>query len=509
MPCISNTVFNIKIMPRLLFRQFPLLGMLFFILTGYAQDSLVQKIFYYPSNQYQLNPNQLISMTKLPETLLTSFAYRIVIEGHADSRGKVEYNNLLSQKRAVVIKDILLSKGIPDSLITIEVKGVSQPLVSNDTKSGRALNRRSVINLFLNAKLLSEVNTPGSLSDLYALIAPSPQRFCIDVERDTFLVGEKGTIVHYKANTIKSSKVKCPCLTIELNEYFDKADLILNNLTTTSDGDVLQSGGMIKLSGYCDSEPYSLKPSEFLTVMVPADTILPDMRLFSADRKNSKDYLNWQIDTADMGGLEFFDWDGMRWACGLGVKESTAKCPFFFCQIKHFFTKLWNLDFRRKYNPADRMNNRQSDRERAIIKKYDFKEQDLLSALQTSKENSKKDVLKYYMYKNYSWEYRNIDRYEPGIDFITFKVTNKPDTSTDIKIIYKNTKTVVPSFEKKSSYIFEKIENNVPIWVVGLRYINEEIYLALLATNTGQNTVTIDFKKVTVDELKAQLKVLN
>lgn len=63
------------------------------------------------------------------------------IVGHTDSNGSDDYNQNLSQRRANAVKSYLSSKGVTASMNAVG-KGESKPVASNDTKSGRAENRR-------------------------------------------------------------------------------------------------------------------------------------------------------------------------------------------------------------------------------------------------------------------------------------------------------------------------------------------------------------------------------
>lgn len=70
---------------------------------------------------------------------------KIRIEGHTDDIGSMEYNLRLSGNRAKSIKDHLVEMGINQSRITTAGLGYTQPIASNDTEEGRALNRRAEI----------------------------------------------------------------------------------------------------------------------------------------------------------------------------------------------------------------------------------------------------------------------------------------------------------------------------------------------------------------------------
>ena len=67
---------------------------------------------------------------------------RINIVGHTDNTGNDSINNPLSRDRAASTRDYLVSQGVPYERITIDGRGSSQPVASNDSASGRARNRR-------------------------------------------------------------------------------------------------------------------------------------------------------------------------------------------------------------------------------------------------------------------------------------------------------------------------------------------------------------------------------
>ncbi len=64
------------------------------------------------------------------------------VEGHTDSNGPEAYNQSLSERRANSVKDYLTSKGVASSSLRAVGKGESSPVSSNDTRAGRAENRR-------------------------------------------------------------------------------------------------------------------------------------------------------------------------------------------------------------------------------------------------------------------------------------------------------------------------------------------------------------------------------
>ena len=69
---------------------------------------------------------------------------RVVVEvaGHTDSTGSETYNQGLSERRANSVKDYLTSQGVTATRLSAKGYGEAQPVASNDTKEGRAENRR-------------------------------------------------------------------------------------------------------------------------------------------------------------------------------------------------------------------------------------------------------------------------------------------------------------------------------------------------------------------------------
>ena len=66
----------------------------------------------------------------------------IAIEGFTDSTGSKDVNQQLSEKRAWAVKAALVSRGISSTRIDARGYGPAFPVASNDSASGRQLNRR-------------------------------------------------------------------------------------------------------------------------------------------------------------------------------------------------------------------------------------------------------------------------------------------------------------------------------------------------------------------------------
>jgi len=84
------------------------------------------------------------------QALLTASAAgrKVVVTGHSDARGAPELKSMLSAQRAEILRDWLLSRGLPAAAIsTVESREDREPIADNKTAAGRASNRRAIATL--------------------------------------------------------------------------------------------------------------------------------------------------------------------------------------------------------------------------------------------------------------------------------------------------------------------------------------------------------------------------
>ena len=66
--------------------------------------------------------------------------------GHTDSQGAESYNQGLSERRAQAVSDYFATAGsVPRQTMQVSGMGETEPLADNNTETGRALNRRVVV----------------------------------------------------------------------------------------------------------------------------------------------------------------------------------------------------------------------------------------------------------------------------------------------------------------------------------------------------------------------------
>jgi len=89
-----------------------------------------------------LPPSAMTAIDRLAQ-LMTVYPERSVrIEGHTDSAGDDSANQVLSERRAVAVRDALLARGVDATRIEAVGYGETRPIADNGTPAGRQKNRR-------------------------------------------------------------------------------------------------------------------------------------------------------------------------------------------------------------------------------------------------------------------------------------------------------------------------------------------------------------------------------
>ena len=72
---------------------------------------------------------------------------RVEISGHTDNRGSDDYNQKLSQDRAEVVVNDLVTHGIDKTRLEFKGYGEAQPIAANNSEPNMQLNRRTELKI--------------------------------------------------------------------------------------------------------------------------------------------------------------------------------------------------------------------------------------------------------------------------------------------------------------------------------------------------------------------------
>ena len=113
---------------------------------GSQQDFVVNvgdRVFF-STDSTELSPQSIATLDKQAQWLRTYSQYTFTIEGHADERGTREYNIALGARRAEVVHDYLVSRGVQAHRMHTISYGKERPVAVCDDISCWSQNRRAV-----------------------------------------------------------------------------------------------------------------------------------------------------------------------------------------------------------------------------------------------------------------------------------------------------------------------------------------------------------------------------
>jgi hypothetical protein len=516
---------------------------------------------YFEVDQYYLTADERTSLDDfILQQKSRSHDFSVRITGHTDSDASNDYNMKLSEKRvrnvALYFKDI-----VANDRVHLDWLGEENPLNNNAGKEEKKLNRR--VEIVVEHYVPDRVEDTGDIKELYKMLEQKKQRFCIHPKGDTTLVLDQGTIIYFPPEPF--GKLDIPCIEIRAKEFYRKSDMILENLSTTSNGRLLESDGMVYIEATVKDQTLELKDGKKVIVLMPADSIRKDMQGFNGVRDPHSEIIDWQTNADN-------DFTGLSVPPGAPCYDfgrpptpiNCDRCKFFFCRIKRFDEALEgmssrakrtdNKDFRRCQRKIRRMRNdisvpinwEDSDLQRCaeldslfkaygvnnreelmvamnkdLMDKYGVKTlaelQDTLRKEKIAKiesnlmsGNLNQSDLRYYLYNSNQLGWINTDAFSKLTgERITMTTNLEIDKQTDCKVAFKGVRGILPSGTTETNFSFYNVPENNDCWLIGMRFRNGKVYLSMKKTQTTKKVEMAPFIEVTLDELKKALSVLD
>lgn len=456
---------------------------------------------------------------------------QIRLVGHTDSDGSDAYNVQLSRRRVEEVRDYLLKLGYSRDQIVMDFKGENVPVGDNATDEGKAQNRRVTIEW--------EFDEQGDIRDLYKLLEQEEQEFCFDPKKDAILTLSQGTIIMIPAGTYITSCSKC--VTLRTKEIYKQSDMIMENLSTTSNGRLLETGGMIYTEVEdCNGNRLDIRPGKRMSILLPTENPRDDMELFYGERDPHSDLMNWIRANEQQGG------GGMRLLNDYGdcrekelvkIPPCGERCGIFFCRLfgridetaKGMVNRDQHLDnkefrrcqrnLRKGLSPSTEVRNGNCDSLYAEYGVSNWQElQDKLRKIEVKRQEEalkngqgSANSLSFYVANVSRTGWMNCDAftgYEPN-DLISMRTALLHNREEDSQLIFKDRRSAMKPDASGSTAKFSAILPGLAVWLLHLKYSGNRIFIGLKGTTTQENGGNVEMREVTLDGLKTELRKLD
>ncbi|MDQ3049112.1 MAG: OmpA family protein [Bacteroidota bacterium] len=510
-------------------------------MDSYAQEEMLQRSLYFETGKSGLSEVSKSELDSIIDSLHRYASYSVFIKGNTDNIGDSLYNKKLSEKRVGAVQEYLKGKGIPPSKFSGVAFGMEKPIADNTTVEGKQKNRR--VDVAVSFTRVDSSTSLPTIWELYKQTERKPQEFRINPLKDTALRCEYGTVVYIKANSFKLvSPCKSGPIIFKIKEDFLRSDMILDNLSTTSNGRIIETQGMVFTEASdCTGKKLSLIKGKDLVISVPTDKIVSDARIFQGNRTPHDSIMNWTVsNTSVLSNFTLNEIDCCHEWLGCG---GSSACPFFFCKIKRFFRRLLGKkdgvknppritpelenkclvlqDLYNKYKVEDpgalvRALNQpllDSFKVNTIEQLQDTLRKINLQKVEISYQNKtlNYDDFQFYIFNSPRLGWSNVDVFVDikKEDMVTMKINMKADKNTDCKLVFKNRNFVIPADKKGKKYAFIDVPRGEAVWVVALKFLDGSPYLHMEEATIEDKTINVNLKVLTLEELKERLKLLN
>lgn len=258
-----------------------------------AQDKY--QLFYAP-NAYNLTPKQQADLSKILQARPLSV---LKIQPFTDDLGSDIDNEVLAENRAKTIIQFVQKQGF-EQLQFEQLPYERQPLDASLPVAEARQQLRRIDLYFYNAEEFEEVKNKDVWTSFYSKQRKEAQQlFSFSAQKGKFIQGKNGIQIDIPENSFlgPDGRPYQGQVSLVLQEALSMKDMILQNLSTTSNGELIETGGMIYLAAKGENgEELSLAEGKDLTVGFPgAAAALPGMQIFQGP--NTADphaEINWQ-----------------------------------------------------------------------------------------------------------------------------------------------------------------------------------------------------------------------
>ena len=101
----------------------------------------------FPVDSARPTPESLSTLAEVADVLVKYPKTAVVVQGHTDSTGPAAYNLDLSERRALMVKDLRMDRGVAETRLAAIGHGEDYPIASNGFENGRRRNRRVTVPL--------------------------------------------------------------------------------------------------------------------------------------------------------------------------------------------------------------------------------------------------------------------------------------------------------------------------------------------------------------------------
>ena len=98
---------------------------------------------YYEYDSDELSEEALEILLENASYIMDTYGFRVLVEGHCDERGTIDYNLALGENRALAVFNYLVNYGVDSGRLEYVSYGKERPFDPSHTEQAWVMNRRA------------------------------------------------------------------------------------------------------------------------------------------------------------------------------------------------------------------------------------------------------------------------------------------------------------------------------------------------------------------------------
>lgn len=340
--------------------------------------------------------------------------------------------------------------------------------------------------IFLITLLLFGCNTrEDEKLDFEELFGLTGQTFLIDNSKDTVLTGQKGTQIFIPGNITSFTLSDKDTFKVVLKEFYSKADMILAGLSTTSNGMLLESNGMISLDMYLNSQKINniRKP---VSIRFSNSDEITRYSVFNGHPVDR--YINWQSDTLTKNYHIFYNkviHGSPCYDCDYGVDTiflDTVKWENNYSQVDSIVTFTETQD---------------------TVSFYDFRKNQAIQYDQTIQEIRRLEII--FNTINMGWI--NCDRFLDFTDLTDLQIKSNAKASPYYFLVFNDLNSIMLN----TTDGFSNVPVGQRVFLIGIENIDNKLWFGMSDTFEINRGIVpeLKFKESEMDYVRKVISKLN
>lgn len=247
-------------------------------LFGFSSFSQ-EHVIYFDFDKSDINQQQA---SKLESVIKSNQISKIHLYGYTDTIGTLGYNESLAERRIKSVRTY-----INDINSSIEILSTNY----GEKKSISPVHEqnRKVILKF-------EIEKYSRIEPIYN----TPEIFQINNNKDTILKCNQGTVIYIPKNSFlleSNDPLKSDNVEFRVTEYYSTVDMLAANLTTQSDNEILETGGMLYIEAYSENTKCVLNNKKQIGIKFKNISEKDSMHIFYGESLESN--INWKLSSVE------------------------------------------------------------------------------------------------------------------------------------------------------------------------------------------------------------------